>query len=430
VVPARHHEVTELNCSPGELSFRARIGGGDQLVRLQADGGETATGADPVLAASLMPAMRFGGSLTLPGPLSPRVMRSQREYQAVQRAWSLGWEFGDPPFEEVEVIAPTRTPEAPRESGRVAAFFSGGVDSWSTILDHPEITDLVFIRGFDLLPGAAVHEAIAPEVEARVREVAEGLDLRLHVVETDLRAFSDPLARWEAYYPCADMAVAHFLAPRFGRILLAGGLDHEVDDPIGSAHLIDHLWSSEQLEIADDGGRYSRVERTRRIAGHPLVKRTLRVCWENRDGAYNCGRCRKCLMTMITLEAFGTREGIETFPTDLDLEDVAAIEINQIVLLTLWEDVLDAVRAEGRADLEPAVEEAVERGKRKLDLAPSYRRRLQPGPAPLRGDSAPYPPADKQSATALAEVLESRSWRLTAPLRKAGAALRRRRSAG
>lgn len=384
-MPGPKHEVSELSFAPGELSFRARVGGDDKQVYLRAgDGGETARSADPALAVCLMPAMRTGGALTLQGPVSPRLLRTQREYQAVQRAWSLEWEFGDPPLEQVAVIAPTRRPEPPREPDRVAAFFSGGVDSWSTLLGNPEITDLIFVRGVDLLPGAANHAQVAPEVEARIRDVAGELGLALHVVETDLREFSDPLARWEAYYGCACMAVAHFLAPRFERVLLASGVDHEVDDPIGTARLIDHLWSTEQLEVVDDGGPYSRVERTRRIAGHPLVQRTLRVCWENRDGAYNCGRCRKCLMTMITLEALGAREEIQTFPPDLDLADVAAIEIKQGVLLTLWEDVLDLVRAEGRADLEPAVEAAVERGRRELGLPPSYRRRALPGPPPLR----------------------------------------------
>ena len=383
-MPEPNHEVTEFRFAPGELSFRARVGGHDQRLSLRTDGGETARSADPALAACLMPAMRSGGTLTLDEPLSHRLQRTQKEFQAVQRAWSLEWEFGDPPLEEVRVAAPTHLPDSPRKPSRVAAFFSGGVDSWSTVLSNPEITDLIFVRGIDLLPGAANHAQVAPEVEARIREVAAELGLTLHAVETDLREFSDPLARWEAYYGCACMAVAHFLAPRFERVLLASGVDHEVDDPIGSARLIDHLWSTEQLEIVDDGGPYSRVERTRRIAKHPLVQRTLRVCWENREGAYNCGRCRKCLMTMITLEAIGARSEIQTFPPDLDLADVAAIEIKQAVLLTLWEDVLDVVRAEGRADLEPAVEEAVERGRRGLDLPPSYRRRALPGPPALR----------------------------------------------
>jgi hypothetical protein len=409
--------VTEQRCSPGELTFHARIGGHERSVRLRAGEGGTATGADPVLAACLLPAMASGGGrLTLPGPVSPRLLRTQREYQAVQRAWSREWEFQETPLEEVEVIAPTRPPEPPSEPDRVAAFFSAGVDSWSTLLDNPEITDLIFVGGIDLLPGLANHAKVAPEVEARVREVAGELGLALHTVETDLRALSDPLVRWEAYFPSACITVAHFLAPRFGRVLLASGLDHEVDDPVATARLVDHLWSSERLEVADDGGRYSRVEKTRRIVAHPLVQRSLRVCWENRDGAYNCGRCRKCLMTMITLEALGALRKVETFPSELDLTDVATIRTEQVVVLSLWEDVLDLVREEGRADLAPAVETVVDRGKRTLGLPPGYRRRRRGG----------QPPRD--AAATLAELLESRSWRITAPLRRAAAALRRLRN--
>jgi hypothetical protein len=375
------HEIVDLRREPGELSFETRIGGQARRVWLRADT-DVVPSADAALAACLMPAMRSGGTLRLAEPVSPRVLRTQREFQAIQCAWSHAWQFGDPPLREVEVIAPTQAPEGPHISGRVATFFSGGVDSWSTILDHPEITDLIFVRGFDLIPGVPQHAEIADEVEARVRWAAEAVGIRLHVVETNLRELSDPLVLWDAYYGCAVVTVALFLAPLFERVLIAGESDYEIQAPIGANLLVNQLWSTERLEIVDDGGRYSRVQRMERIAAHPVVRQTLRVCWENPGGAYNCGRCRKCLMTMLTLEALGARDAIATFPPQLDLDAVAAIEIPQPVPLTLWEDVLDAVRAAGRADLEPAVEAAVSRGKKRLRLPPGYRRRSSPRPSP------------------------------------------------
>ncbi len=377
--PGPHHEVANLKAAPGELSFEARIGGQVQAVWFRSET-PVMPPADAALATCLMPAMRLGGTLELGEAVSPRLLRTQREFQAVQRAWSLDWEFGDPPLREVEVVAPTRTAAAPTTPGRVAAFFSGGVDSWSTILANPDITDLIFVRGLDLMPKLAHQGDLADRVEERLRAAAGELGLPLHVVATNLRELSDPLARWEAYYGCAVAAVAHFLSPLFERVLIAGDSDYEVQMRCGANWMVDQLWSTEQLEIVDDGGWRSRIERLAAIAGHPVVQRTLRVCWENPDGAYNCGRCRKCLMTMIGLEALGARSGVVTFPPELDLDAVAGVDISWPVLLTLWEDLLDATRAAGRTDLERAVEAPVAKAKRELGRAPSYRRRRTPGP--------------------------------------------------
>jgi glycosyltransferase involved in cell wall biosynthesis len=377
--PGPHHEVANLQAVPGELSFEARIGGEARQVWFRSETPVTPP-AEVALATCLMPAMRLGGTLELGEAVSPRLLRAQREFQAIQRAWSLDWEFGDPPLREVEVAAPTRVPPAPDVPGRVAAFFSGGVDSWSTILANPDVTDLIFVRGIDLMPKLAHQGDLADRVEERLREAAAELGLPLHVVATNLRELTDPLARWEAYYGCAVAAVAHFFSPLFERVLIAGDSDYEVQMRCGANWMVDQLLSTEQLEIVDDGGRRSRIERLAAIAGHPVVRQTLRVCWENPGGAYNCGRCRKCLMTMIGLEALGARSGVVTFPPELDLDAVAAVDVSWPVLLTLWEDLLDATRAAGRTDLERVVEAPVAKARRQLGLAPDYRRRRAPGP--------------------------------------------------
>jgi hypothetical protein len=415
------HTVADVSHESGRLTFTARVGDREAEIWFTADGG--ATSDMGVLPSCLVPAMALGGTLELPVAISPRVMRTQLEFQAILRAWSQGWEHGAP-LREVEVVAPTRRP--PQAAGRVAAFFSNGVDSWSTLIEHEEITDLVFMHGFDLLLENEHHRALGPVVEERVREVADELGKTLHVVETNLRLFSDPLAGWENNFVSAMAAVAHFLSPRFERVYMASGLDHEAQVRVGLNRLISQLWSTEELEVVEDGGRFSRVERTARAAAHPLARRTLRVCWENPGGAYNCGSCRKCLMTMITLEALGMLDRVETFPDELPLESLAAIEVNQHATLSLWEDVLDEVRAAGREDLEAAIEPRVQEAKPILGLPADHRGRSRPGPPPVR----PGPRQDQDDGSrplTLDGVLSSRSWRLTKPLRSAGAWARRLR---
>lgn len=354
----------------------------------------------------------------------------QPEYQAIQRAWSREWK-GRANLEEVSVAAQARDEQEPERNGRVGAFFSGGVDSWSTIVTHPEITDLVFIRGIDLLLGDERHQGLVEEVDARLREVAAELGKRITVVETNLRRLSDPLAPWEIYFGCALVTVALFAQPLFDRVLIASEIDHEVQPAVATARMVDHLWSTEALEIIDDGGLYNRVERIHNIADHPLVQRSLRSCWQNPGSAYNCGRCRKCLQTMITLEALDKRDRVSTFP-ELDLDAVTDVVIDFELALSLWEDLLDLTRATGRSDLERVVEPAVARGKRTLGLPSEFRRRRTQGPPPptaparANGTRGSIRPGDAEQL--LGTILSSRSWRLTEPLRRLGVRVRRART--
>jgi hypothetical protein len=367
------HEIVGLRRVPGELAFEARIGEAVRPIWFRSQTAVTPV-ADAALAACLMLAMRSGGTFAVPGHVSPRLLRTQREYQAIQRAWSWDWTFGHGPLQEVEVSARPRG-DSERPRGRVAAFFSGGVDSWATVLANPDVTDLIFVRGLDIVPGAVHQEGLGDEIEARLREAAALLGLPLHVVETNVRELSDPILRWEAYNPSAMIAIALFFEPLFERVLIASDTDHETQVRLGASRMVDQLWSTERLEIVDDGGRLNREQRLRSIAAHPAVRKTLRVCWENPGGAYNCGRCRKCMLTMISLEAIGALAAIETFPSTLDLELIDGFDIALPIGLVLWEDLLETTRETGRADLERAVEPLVVRGRRDLGFPPSHRMR-------------------------------------------------------
>ncbi|HET8537069.1 MAG TPA: glycosyltransferase family A protein, partial [Solirubrobacteraceae bacterium] len=376
------HAITDLRAAPGELSFTARVGDREQRVWFRTDAPVTPN-ADAALAGCLPLAMRFGGRMTFTDALSPRLLRRQAEYQGVQRAWSRVWEFDVPELQEVEVVAPPRDPAAEPGGTGVGAFFSGGVDSWSSLLDNPDVTHVIFGRGLDL----PLESALTDDVEAALRSVADELGIPLITVTTNLRELSDPLFAWVTYFVNALMAMGLLLAPLFERVIIPVDLDHEMQMEFGSNLRIARLFSTERLELFEDGGRFSREQKLARIAGHPVVQRSLRVCWENRGGAYNCGACRKCLMTLISLEALGVRERFETFPAGIDLAVATQHPIKQISVLDLWQDVLDTTRSAGRQDLVQLVEQIVAEGKRTCGLGPDYRRRLPepatPAPQPL-----------------------------------------------
>ena len=411
------HTVRDVRCAPGELSFDVEVCGIEQTIWFKTDAPVTPN-ADAVLATCLLPAQLWGGTLEIDAPISPRLLRAQGEFQAIQRMWARGWDYGLLPLGEIDVRAPERAPAAPPAGRAVATYFSGGVDSWSVVSQYPEVTHLVFVRGLDLVHRPA---AFVDDVERRLRAAAADLDKTLYVVDTNVRELSDSLLPWDVYFASPLAAVALLHAPLFERVLVTGDADYETVVGQGVDPLVDHLWSTEDLEIAHACGRFSRVERTALIAEDPVAQRSLRVCWENLDGAYNCGRCRKCLSTMLTLEALGKREPFTTFPARLDLAPLADVAIPNLLVLALWQDILDLIRERGRGDLEPAVAAVVGRGKRGLGLPDSFRVR---GAASGRSGVE----EDRELQARLETVLDSRSWRLTAPLRRVGRRLSRTRS--
>ncbi|HKF83388.1 MAG TPA: polysaccharide pyruvyl transferase family protein [Solirubrobacterales bacterium] len=414
------HRISSVRRGDGELAFDAELQGIEPKQIWLRTSSKVDPSADAALAIALMPAMRNGGTLALDAAVSPRVLRLQREFQGIQRAWSREWTFGDPPLRDVAVTARLRSDEVRPRTGRVAAFFSGGVDSFSTILGDDHVTDLIFVRGLDILEKFTHQDGLAEWVESRLRGAAEELGMPLHVVDTNLRDLSEatgatkPLARWETYYNSALAAVALFLEPLFDRVLISTEFAYENQPRLGSSWMVDQLWGTENLEIFDAGGSLGRVGRIERIAAHPVVQKTLRVCWQNPGGAYNCGRCRKCLLTMATLESIGQLQHFETFPPGIDFQQLAAIieEVRIPPHLAFCEETLEAIRLRPAPDLEEALAELVASGRRKLGF-----------------DDDPVGYAERRASKAeskLREVLDSRSWKITEPLRRLTARRHRR----
>ncbi|HET7507548.1 MAG TPA: hypothetical protein VFJ53_04260 [Solirubrobacterales bacterium] len=406
------------------LEFDAEIGPEPRRLWIKGHSEEAAAvtpHADSALAMSLVPAMTQGGVLQVEGAVSPRVLRMQREFQGIERAWSQVWNSEAPPLEEVAVEAGTRSVPAPNGDGRVAAFFSGGVDSWATLLSEPEITDVIFLKGADILPNLTpLHVGLGERVESVLGGVAEELGKQLHVVEFNVREFSEPFVDWGFFFNSPLCAVALYFESLFDRVLIPSDTNHANQPPYGSARMIDGLWSSEALEIADHGGRLTRFERIQLIAPNPLVQRSLRVCYMNHDQLYNCGRCPKCNFTMICLEALGLKERFTTFPDEFDftvLEDYVPAEQ---IHLVLWEEGLHGVEQLGREDLAAVILPLVERGRRNLTDPALIA--AEEEAAAARGEAA-------AAQAKLREVFGSSSWRLTEPLRRAGAAARRARAA-
>ncbi len=91
----------------------------------------------------------------------------------------------------------------------------------------------------------------------------------------------------------------------FERVFIPGSAAYDEITPLGSHPLSDPLWSNEAVEIVHDGAGVRRIEKLARIIGRQAAVDNLRVCAS--DMNVNCGRCGKCLQTMIPLKLMGVR---------------------------------------------------------------------------------------------------------------------------
>jgi hypothetical protein len=131
----------------------------------------------------------------------------------------------------------------------------------------------------------------------------------------------------------------------------------------GTHLTIDHLWSTEQLNFVHDGWEATRFDKVdEQIARSPLALKYLRVCYMNEKATYNCGKCEKCLRTMVSLLAAGVLDSAETFRSDIDPDCVAALSIDGYYDAVFHRENLAALEARGLApELQQALRVAVSR---------------------------------------------------------------------
>jgi hypothetical protein len=309
------------------------------------DHGPVPETADSFLAAALLPAMATAARLRSQETISAALAAAVEKVQTVLAAWY-------PQLTHVAVDAPIGQGTTTRHGDGVAAFFSGGVDSYYTALRHRgELDALVFLHGFDL---RLERTDVRSRCSRLARAAAEALGLPLVEVETNLRSFSRSHLGWGTYHGSALASVALFLAGRFSRVYVPGSLSYDSHFPHGSHPLLDPLWTTAEVELVYDGFEANRYEKTALVARSSDALRFLRVC--NRGhrapgSGVNCGRCEKCLRTMVALRALGALEACRTFPPRLDLDLIPKVLADRDASsLDLWEQNLRAAE-DADADL-------------------------------------------------------------------------------
>jgi hypothetical protein len=361
-------EVTSAHIATGlELSARLRDSHGELPERLwfHVDGAPTdrlPADADAFAAALALPAMAAGRPLQVDGPVSAALLEGLGRIMRQHAAWSQGMAV---PLAPVEIRA--RPAHRAARGSRAVSFFSGGLDSFYTLLrnhgrypegDARRIDAIVLLHGFDV-------PLTDEETFARVREhataVTKAVGCELFVIRTNVREVL-PRLDWETQGHGAALAAAGLalsslvhtvFVPSSGQPLSAG-LPNAVH-----ASLVP-WWSTETTEFVSDGSWATRSAKTALVARSPVAREHLRVCWQANSRGRNCGDCEKCLRTMIDLHIAGVLDQCALFPPAVDIERVRRLSI-PLVDYYFWREMLELLLASGDTDLANAVRTALVR---------------------------------------------------------------------
>jgi hypothetical protein len=331
------------------------------------------------LSACLLQAMRRGEDLEIDAPVSAKLLAATDQIQTIYASWA-------PSVPRVGVRVAGETAPRARASA-MGCFFSRGVDSmYSAAAEQRDrVTHLVFIADLD-----PINDVDTQAHEVRLaQEAAALLDRPLVVAGSNVRRVADGLLDWTDLVGAGLSAVAQCSDGGLGSMLIPSSSDWTTFGPAGTSPFLDPRYSTENLQV-----EHGELNRTRDgkvawlAANRPDLLPLLKVCFrENRPD--NCGRCRKCLWTMASLEAAGSLHLASSFPPEIDLKQLSAVRPGDLQARLAWLHTANALEEAGaRPELRETIREALRR-----TIKPPLRERLPAKYPRLRGIPAePGPP--------------------------------------
>ena len=332
---------------------------------IEVTGATVQAGASPFAIYCLPICMAKGWNLRSELPVSSKLLATIPQIQDIFLHFLPG-------MQRVKVDAPSVV-EQQLLNRETASFFSGGVDGFYTFLKHRQrISRLIFAAGFDI---TLSQTKVVNIVQQQIRLMAQELEVGLIEVKSNMRQFSDALLHWRFFIGASMAGTASLLSNLVETVYI--GSSHHYGDiyPWGTHPLLDPLWSTEAVNVINDGCEATRLMKLSLVAKDPVALRRLRVCFNNRDDRYNCSRCEKCIRTMVGLRLLGVLEQSGTFVRELDLKRISKLGIgdNAHVMRINLENYQYAKKHR----IDPALERALQLSLRKTSWIRRARQRIK-----------------------------------------------------
>jgi hypothetical protein len=318
------------------------------------------------LIASIMPAFCHEEQrIRIEAPIDPELLEGM---QTAMR-WIRHWWY-NPSKKLVKIEAPIKKRfEKPGKEKRTGMFFSGGIDSLAALRanrltfsnDHPRyIHDGLIVFGLE-----TDQEESFRHVLASISHPAMDAGLNLIPVYTNARHLDADWMFWERKSHDAVLAsIAYSLSDRFSEVVISSTYDIPSIQPAGSHPLLDLAYSSHQLTIRHDSISLPRLEKVKLVTDWEVAFQSMRVCNKSqlyKSGKLNCGKCIKCVRTILELEALGRLETCQAFSSHQITPEMLmpAVQVYRTTV-AFYEPLVQPLRDRKRNDLVYVIQKKID----------------------------------------------------------------------
>lgn len=287
--------------------------------------------------ATVFKAMSEKKDVVVHGAVSKTLLENIDDFQDAWSSWM-------PQYSRVDFSAERELADPSTGHRRAILAFSGGVDATFSLWRHTrslsrhktKMHSALLVHGFDLpLKSMDVFKTARDSAE----KIADDVGVALKTIETNVRS-TGLAVRWPYTYIPALASCLH---------LFDG--DHDVgligsDEPYsalvipwGSNPITNHLLSSGRFAVKYDSGGYTRTQKVKALSEWPAALNNLRVCWEGPKTGKNCGRCEKCIRTILNFRAIGV-EKPACFETDVTNEMIRSVKLTNKIQRSFMLDII------------------------------------------------------------------------------------------
>lgn len=295
--------------------------------------------------------------------------------------------------------------------------FSGGVDAAFSLAAHKskqlgwlnkEIELGVMIIGYDLKEDDP--DAVANAYSAIQSTLNDQFGIPAIAIKTNWQ--QDFCPNWLMGFNVGVTSILHLFTSDYSVGIFSSDFSYLQElalEPYGSHMVVNHLLGSFTFPILSTGGTHTRLQKIQFLKEFPDLVGQLRVCWQNNSNGRNCGVCEKCDRTRLELIQSGI--DIDIFEKPYDEERLRNITLSSKQPLMFYEDIF--ISAKEGSLVHEVSKVILDREGKKFDPSFDLDRQFHSKDKEIDHLNALV----MKKTNELDTVLESKSWRITKPIR-------------